>query len=110
MSRGRQGDNGATCRPQRRDLCVGHPGPCVRRCLHQLFPFGDGVVQLETEGAGGSGARVREQEPKPADVRLQVLRAATQGVGGFEAAFDHYEEVHGKAADRILETRAREPA
>lgn len=38
------------------------------------------------------------------------VRAATQGVGGFEAAFDHYEEVHGKAADRILETRAREPA
>ena len=38
------------------------------------------------------------------------VRAATQGVGWFEAAFDHYEELHGKAADRIVQDRAREPA
>ncbi len=38
------------------------------------------------------------------------IRAATQGVGWFEAAFDHYEELHGKAADRIVQDRAREPA
>jgi elongation factor G len=38
------------------------------------------------------------------------IRAATQGVGWFEAAFDHYEELHGKAADRIVQERAREPA
>ncbi len=38
------------------------------------------------------------------------VRAATQGVGAFDAAFDRYEEVHGKAADRIVETSAREPA
>jgi elongation factor G len=30
----------------------------------------------------------------------QALRAETQGVAWFEAAFDHYEEVHGKAAER----------
>ena len=37
-------------------------------------------------------------------------RAATQGVGSFEAAFDHYEELHGKAAERIVQDHAREPA
>ncbi len=38
------------------------------------------------------------------------VRASTQGVGCFEATFDHYEEVHGKAAERIVEAHAREPA
>ena len=38
------------------------------------------------------------------------VRAATQGVGWFEQAFDHYEELHGKAADRIVQERAKEPA
>jgi elongation factor G len=38
------------------------------------------------------------------------VRAATQGVGWFEATFDHYDELHGKAADRIVQERAREPA
>ena len=38
------------------------------------------------------------------------VRAATQGVGCFDAAFDHYEEVHGKAAERIVQEHAREPA
>ncbi len=38
------------------------------------------------------------------------VRAATQGVGWFEARFDHYDELHGKAADRIVQERAREPA
>ncbi len=38
------------------------------------------------------------------------IRAATQGVGWFEADFDHYEELHGKAADRIVQERAKEPA
>lgn len=38
------------------------------------------------------------------------VRAATQGVGWFEAVFDHYEELHGKAADRIVQERAKEPA
>ena len=38
------------------------------------------------------------------------VRSATQGVGYFAAAFDHYEELHGKAAERIIEAQAREPA
>ena len=38
------------------------------------------------------------------------VRASTQGVGWFGAAFDHYEEMHGKAADRIVQERAKEPA
>jgi elongation factor G len=36
------------------------------------------------------------------------VRAATQGVGSFEASFDHYEEMHGKGAERIVQDRARE--
>ncbi len=38
------------------------------------------------------------------------IRAATQGVGWFSSDFDHYEELHGKAADRIVQERAKEPA
>jgi elongation factor G len=38
------------------------------------------------------------------------VRAATQGVGWFAAEFDHYDELHGKAAERIVQERAREPA
>ncbi len=38
------------------------------------------------------------------------VRASTQGVGWFDATFDHYEELHGKAADRIVAEHAREPA
>ena len=38
------------------------------------------------------------------------VRASTQGVGWFDAAFDHYEELHGKAADRIVQEHASEPA
>ncbi|MGF1658680.1 MAG: elongation factor G [Rubrimonas sp.] len=35
-----------------------------------------------------------------------ALRGATQGVGRFEAEFDHYEEIYGKEADRIAEIYA----
>jgi elongation factor G len=38
------------------------------------------------------------------------IRSSTQGVGWHEASFDHYEELHGKAADRIVQERASEPA
>ncbi len=38
------------------------------------------------------------------------VRAATQGVGWFEGSFDHYEELHGKAADRVVQERSKEPA
>jgi elongation factor G len=38
------------------------------------------------------------------------IRAATQGVGFFAAEFDHYEELHGKAAERVVQEHAREPA
>ncbi len=38
------------------------------------------------------------------------VRAATQGVGWFAAEFDHYDELHGKAAEKIVQERAREPA
>ena len=32
----------------------------------------------------------------------QALRSATQGIGWFESAFDHYEEVYGRDADRVI--------
>ncbi|WP_206454408.1 elongation factor G [Aurantimonas marina] len=32
----------------------------------------------------------------------QALRSATQGIGWFESTFDHYEEVYGRDADRIV--------
>jgi elongation factor G len=38
------------------------------------------------------------------------VRAATQGVGRLSVRFDHYEELHGKAADRVVQERATEVA
>lgn len=38
------------------------------------------------------------------------VRAATQGVGWYRASFDHYEELHGKAADRVVQERTKEMA
>ncbi len=38
------------------------------------------------------------------------IRAATQGVGRFTAVFSHYEELHGKAAERVVQDRATEVA
>ncbi|MFT3973998.1 MAG: hypothetical protein QM699_11275 [Amaricoccus sp.] len=38
------------------------------------------------------------------------VRAATQGVGWYAADFDHYEELHGKAADKVVQERTKEMA
>ena len=35
------------------------------------------------------------------------LRSITQGVGRFEAEFHHYQELYGKDADQMIQTRAR---
>lgn len=36
------------------------------------------------------------------------LRSATQGVGRFEAVFDHYQELYGRDAEKIVQARAEE--
>ncbi len=41
---------------------------------------------------------------------IRELRSATRGVGRFEAEFDHYQELYGRDADRIVETRKEEAA
>jgi elongation factor G len=35
------------------------------------------------------------------------LRSITQGVGRFEAEFDHYQELYGRDADLMIESRAK---
>ena len=35
------------------------------------------------------------------------LRSITQGVGRFEAEFDHYQELYGRDADQMIESRAK---
>ena len=58
-----------------------------------------------------AGRSSRRSSPAACSAALaNDVRAATQGVGWFDAAFDHYEELHGKAADRIVQERAKEPA
>ncbi|MEM1131146.1 MAG: elongation factor G [Pseudomonadota bacterium] len=64
------------------------------------------------EGAEGWDA-LRAQLPGGAlDDLIADLRSATQGVGRYTAVFDHYQELYGKDADTMIETRARalEPA
>ncbi|HNR76508.1 MAG TPA: hypothetical protein PKM48_05230, partial [Parvularculaceae bacterium] len=36
------------------------------------------------------------------------LRSITQGAATFDTKFDHYQELHGKDAERIVEERRRE--
>ncbi|MEM7188303.1 MAG: elongation factor G, partial [Pseudomonadota bacterium] len=35
------------------------------------------------------------------------LRSATQGIGRFEAEFDHYQELYGREAEQMIESRAK---
>lgn len=46
-------------------------------------------------------------EPSVHDLIIE-LRSVTQGSATFEAAFDHYQEVHGKDAEKIVSERKRE--
>lgn len=46
-------------------------------------------------------------EPGLQDLIIE-LRSITQGAATFESAFDHYAEVHGRDADRILAERRRQ--
>ena len=41
------------------------------------------------------------------DDLIADLRSITQGVGRYEAAFDHYQELYGRDADQMIETRAK---
>jgi elongation factor G len=53
----------------------------------------------------------RVQLPGAAREELaQQLRAATHGVGWFEAAFDHFEELYGREADRVVAIRRGDAA
>ena len=53
----------------------------------------------------------RVQLPGAAREELaQALRAATQGIGWFEARFDHFEEIYGREADRVVAQRRGDAA
>ena len=41
------------------------------------------------------------------DDLIADLRSITQGVGRYEAQFDHYQELYGKDADMMIESRAK---
>ena len=70
------------------------PGPRLRRRSR-----GEGLGNLRGAGAGQRARRARQRHPR-GDAGGRLVRAA----------FDHYEEMHGKAADRIVQERAKEPA
>ena len=78
------------------------PQPLTARKVIEIKPYADpeakgwDVFQALVPGAALPGL-------------ANDIRAATQGVGRHEASFDHYEELHGKAADRVVqEAGARE--
>jgi elongation factor G len=86
-------------------LFTGSLGPIVASHLGQVLGFdadpdNKGWEIFEAVVPGGALPAIAND-----------VRAATQGVGWFEAAFERYDELHGKAADRIVQDRAaREPA
>ncbi len=41
------------------------------------------------------------------DDLIAELRSITQGVGRFESKFDHYQELYGRDADQMIESRAK---
>ena len=47
------------------------------------------------------------QLPAPAqDALFQALGGLTHGTAWFESTFDHYEEIHGREAERVQAERA----
>ena len=41
------------------------------------------------------------------DDLIADVRSITQGVGRYEAEFDHYQELYGRDADLMIESRAK---
>ena len=92
-------------------IAIHAPGALHRqpRSDHRLA-FGPGARLRRRPGGQGLGDLPGDRPGSAVGGLANDIRAATQGVGWFEAAFDHYEEMHGKAADRIVQDRAKEPA
>ncbi len=63
------------------------------------------VLGFDRDPAGRGWDIFRTQMPASALEDLaQVLRSATQGVGWINSRFDHFEEVYGREAERIVAT------
>lgn len=85
-------------------MFTGALGPIVASHSGQVLGF-------DTDADAAGWERYEALVPGAAlHVIANDVRAATQGVGWFESVFDHYEELHGKGADRIVQERAKEPA
>lgn len=61
-------------------------------------------VGNDTEARGWDVCRAR-LPGAVLDELPQLLRSATQGVGNFEATFDHFEELYGKEAEQVLDRK-----
>ena len=59
------------------------------------------------EGAEGWDAFRALMPGTTLDDLIAELRSITQGVGRFEVAFDHYQELYGREADMMIESRAK---
>jgi elongation factor G len=56
------------------------------------------------EDLGGGIIQISAEVPQAEMLRYAIdLRSITSGTGSFELEFDHYEEVHGKIAETVIE-------
>jgi elongation factor G len=65
------------------------------------------VLGFDRDGDAEGWDIFRAQLPGTAlEGLINDLRSITQGVGRYEAQFDHYQELYGKDAERLIEKRA----
>jgi elongation factor G len=96
--------------------------PIYRVAIHVPAPFTGGLGPIVSSHLGQVLGFDADPEAKGWEIFRAVVpesalgglandvRAATQGVGWFAAEFDHYDELHGQAADKVVQERAKEPA
>ena len=84
---------------------TGSLGPIVSSHLGQVLGFDADPAAKGWEIFEAMRAGQRRSAPSPTTCAPRPRASA-----GSTRAFDHYDELHGKAAERIVQERAKEPA
>lgn len=87
------------------------PADAVSRVTQILTGRRGQILGFDAREGWPGWDRVEALLPKAElDDLILELRSATQGAGGFTAAFDHYAELTGKLADKVREAATTEAA
>ncbi|MCP3054627.1 elongation factor G [Aurantimonas marianensis] len=85
------------------EVAIHAPAPYTGALVAMISSLKGRVLGFEPNPNARGWDLLRARLPAGALEELgQALRSATQGMGWFESTFDHYEEVYGRDADRII--------